>query len=79
MLKESKVQGGNVIHIRFHEDLSEGQPRPLGSLLNRLRYSMEMEVWRARNRAARVNEDPSTWDHDELDRLDLAYEMVGLS
>ena len=68
----------NIIHIRFHEDLSEGQPRILGSLLNRLRYNMEMAAWRAKNRAARPTEDPSTWDFDELDRLDRAYEMVGL-
>jgi hypothetical protein len=68
----------NVIHIRFSEDLSEGQPRSLGSLLNRLRCNMEMAQWRALNRAARPTEDPSTWDFDELDRLDRAYEMVGL-
>lgn len=72
------MKDGNVIHIRFHEDLSEGQPRPLGSLLNRLRYNMEMAVWRAKNRAARPTEDPSTWDCDALDRLDREYEMVGL-
>lgn len=68
----------NVIHIRFSEDLSEGRSRELGSLLNRLRYNMEMAAWRARNRAARPSEDPDTWDWDELERLDRAYEMVGL-
>lgn len=67
-----------IIHIRFHEDLSEGQPQPLGRLLNRLRYSMEMAAWRARNRAARPTEDPSTWDYNALDQLDREYEMVGL-
>jgi len=68
----------NVIHIRFHEDLSEGQPRELGRLLNRLRYSMEMARWKAKNRAARPTEDPSTWDWEALDGLDREYEMVGL-
>jgi hypothetical protein len=69
---------GKVIHIRFHEDLGEGESPRLASLLNRLRYSMEMAAWRARNRAARPTEDPATWDWEELDRLDRAYEMVGL-
>ena len=67
-----------IIEIKFHEDLSEGRPRLLGSLLNRLRCNMEMAQWRALNRAARPTEDPSTWDFEELDRLDRAYEMVGL-
>lgn len=68
----------NVIHIRFSEDLSEGQSPQMGRLLNRLRYNMEMAAWRARNRAARPTEDPETWDWDAIERLDRAYEMVGL-
>jgi hypothetical protein len=68
----------NVIHIRFSEDLSVGQPHPLGSLLNLLRYKMEMAQWRALNRAARPTEDPDTWDFKTLDRLDRAYEMIGM-
>lgn len=69
---------GKVIEIRFSEDLSIGQPPALGSLLNRLRCNMEMAAWRAKNRAARPTEDPDTWDWEELDRLNQAYEMVGL-
>jgi hypothetical protein len=66
---------GTIIEIRFHEDLSEGQPKDLGRLLNRLRYSMEMAQWKARNRALR--EDPNATDYD-YHRMDMDYERVGL-
>lgn len=68
---------GQVIHIRFSEDLVGSSPAS-SRLLNALRYRMEMAAWKARNRQARPTEDPDTWDWDALDALDREFEMVGL-
>ena len=40
---------------------------------NRLRYAIELGIWKARNRKA-IEEN----DYAELDRLQLDYERVGL-
>lgn len=66
------VRDGNVIHIRFSRDLGS-------SLLNELRYRMELARWRERVRNAKPDPDDSnTWDWEVLDQLERQYDMVGL-
>jgi hypothetical protein len=55
-----------IIEIRFHEDLPT-------RARNRLRYAMEMGVWRAEWRAA-----AEAKDYEAMDRLSRDYERVGL-
>lgn len=65
---------GRVIEIKFHEDLPT-------RARNRLRYAMEMGVWRAERRRLKALADTHP-DDDRyfaaLDRHDRDYEMVGL-
>lgn len=55
-----------IIHIRFGYDLPTRAQ-------NELRYRLEMERWK---RAWRDAESSS--DYDQMDRLQIEYERVGL-
>lgn len=63
---------GRVILIEFSTDLPTAAQ-------NELRYRMEMAAWKADLRAAKPDpDDPETWDWNEIERLDRAYNYVGL-
>ena len=67
----------NVIEIRFGEEIFGSSPRS-SQFMNELRARMEMCEWKRRNRIARPTDDPATWDWNELESLDRAFELVGL-
>jgi len=56
----------NVIHIKLHEALSTNNQ-------NKLRYKIELGIWRQKWREAEA-----TKDYYQMDRLQIEYEMVGL-
>ena len=56
----------NVIKIEFHKDLGS-------DLLDKLRYTMELCVWRKRWRVAKERKD-----FDAMDWLDKEFEYLGL-
>lgn len=66
MVEVDERKGYNVINIRFHEDLPTKKQ-------NELRYRMELKVWKDKMKAAEARED-----YEEMDRLAVEYEMVGL-
>lgn len=55
----------SVIEIKLHEELPTNNQ-------NKLRYRMELAVWRACWREAEAAKD-----YERLDRLDREYELVG--
>lgn len=57
---------GEVIHIRFSEDLGSQKK-------NELRYRMELAEWKKRWREA-----VDLQDYEWMDRLDREYQKVGL-
>lgn len=56
----------SIIHILFSTDLPTRKQ-------NELCYRMEMAQWKERLRIARENND-----YEEMDRLQIDYERVGL-
>lgn len=56
----------SVIRIHLHEDLPT-------TLQNKLRYRIELGLWRKQWREAEAAKD-----YDRMDRLQIDYERVGL-
>ncbi|QDP61548.1 MAG: hypothetical protein Tp138OMZ00d2C19078261_9 [Prokaryotic dsDNA virus sp.] len=62
----------NVIHIRFHENLVGVTPEQT-RMLNKMRYGMELRAWKLRRDAAEEE-----GRYEDMDRLAVEYEMIGL-